>query len=228
MILRRAAFRASGFSSVEPARITDHGQRWLEQRYDENARFNATLADVAYLAVTGGAGSGAASSAPSTPRASPETIANGISQLHDAQAHGPRGEQDLVHDAGRGERCRCAPPIPPRPAQGASQAEATYTGYGRQTLIGTAFVAATIATPSVSLNAGTITFGACTAGTNTLLGFTLCGLGDHWWATCCGSARSRAWSSRPRGRRPRSPPPPCPCRWRRVPDGQGQATGSPC
>ena len=56
---------------------------------------------------------------------------------------------------------------------GSTLAEATYTGYGRQTLAGSAFNAATAATPSVATNVGTITFGNCTAGTNTLLGFIL-------------------------------------------------------
>ena len=39
------------YLELEPARITDHGQRWLEQRYDENERFNATLTDIASVAI---------------------------------------------------------------------------------------------------------------------------------------------------------------------------------
>ena len=62
---------------------------------------------------------------------------------------------------------------PTSTSTGATITEAAYTGYGRQTLAGSAFVAATAATPSVALNSGTITFGACTAGGSTLLGFIL-------------------------------------------------------
>ena len=62
---------------------------------------------------------------------------------------------------------------PTSTSTGASANESAYTGYARVTLAGSAFNAATSATPSVSTNASTITFGACTAGTSTLLGFML-------------------------------------------------------
>src|SRR5258708_1855494 len=56
---------------------------------------------------------------------------------------------------------------------GATITEAAYTGYARQTIAGAGFNAATAATPSVATNNGAITFGNCTAGTSTLLGFML-------------------------------------------------------
>lgn len=69
---------------------------------------------------------------------------------------------------------------------GATLVEATYTGYGRQTIAAAGFNAATAATPSVATNNGAITFGACTAGTSTLLGFMLAdsattGAGNSLW-----------------------------------------------
>jgi hypothetical protein len=75
---------------------------------------------------------------------------------------------------------------PTSTSTGALANEANYTGYGRQTLAGAAFNAATAATPSVSTNASTITFGNCTAGTSTLLGFEITdnattGAGNSLW-----------------------------------------------
>lgn len=56
---------------------------------------------------------------------------------------------------------------------GATFAEISYTTYARQTIINTAWNAATAATPSVATNNGAITFPACTAGGGTLLGFMI-------------------------------------------------------
>jgi hypothetical protein len=63
---------------------------------------------------------------------------------------------------------------PTSTSTGASANEANYTGYGRQTIAAAGWNASTAATPSVSTNAATITFGNCTGGTSTLLGFEIC------------------------------------------------------
>jgi hypothetical protein len=172
------------YLELEPARITDHGQRWLEQRYDENERFNATLTDIASVAII---------EHWESPRIQrqldlegiPQNIANGISQYAMPKL--------LDHLNGKTSftmpvtvamaLCTAAPAST---STGASQSETAYTGYGRQTLAGAAFVAATAATPSVSLNSGTITFANCTGTGSTLLGFTLddsasTGAGNMLW-----------------------------------------------
>lgn len=49
--------------------------------------------------------------------------------------------------------------------------EATYTGYARVSLAAAAFNSASVAAPAVATNASTITFGNCTGGSSNLAGF---------------------------------------------------------
>lgn len=83
---------------------------------------------------------------------------------------------------------------------GATIVEATYTGYGRQTIAGAGFNAASAggaAAASTTSNNGAITFAACTASSSTIIGWALCdsvttGAGNMlWW----GSATSTVIST---------------------------------
>jgi hypothetical protein len=160
------------YLELEPARITEYGKRWLEGWMEGLDRFQAILRDIAELA---------ASELWRWPRVRraleregvPTAIANGISQY---------GMSHLVdHINGKTSftmpttvAMALATAAPASTATGSTITEAAYTGYGRQTIAGAGFNAATAATPSVSTNASTITFGNCTGGTSTLLGFALC------------------------------------------------------
>lgn len=57
---------------------------------------------------------------------------------------------------------------------GSTLVEATYTGYGRQTIAGTVFNAASGSNPAANATNATITFAACTASSSTIVGWALC------------------------------------------------------
>jgi hypothetical protein len=155
-----------------PMRPTEYGKRWMEKTWEAIARFDRTIRDVAAL------------DAFERPRWAmmqrelelsgvPTNITSGVSQY---------GMQHLI-DHLNGKTPFTMPATvamglwtvaPTSTSTGALAGEAAYTGYARQTLVGTVFGAASPATPSVSLNASTITFGNCTGSTSTLLGFELC------------------------------------------------------
>jgi hypothetical protein len=161
-----------------PMLPSEYGKRWMDETWTALERDRDVLLDVAKLAeydagMWDEVNQILREEAATSFTKSLTAIANGISQFY----------MHLVMDHMVGKTSLTMPPTvamalctanPASTATGAAQAEAAYTTYGRQTLIGTAFVAATTATPSVTLNASTITFGACTAGGATLLGFTLC------------------------------------------------------
>ena len=162
------------YLELEPARITDHGQRWLEQRYDENERFNSTLNDIGYLAVTE-KWKWSRIYKTLIDEGIPVAVANGISQymMQKAMDH-LVGKLSFTMPAVVAAGLDTA--APSSTSTGASQAETAYTGYGttRLTFSTATFNSATAATPSVSLNAATLTFNGCTSGSaSTLLGFTL-------------------------------------------------------
>lgn len=81
--------------------------------------------------------------------------------------------------------CLCTT-TPTSTSTGSTIVEASYTGYARQSMSGN-WTAATAATPSVGVNTSTITFGACTAGSSTLVGFALVDASSTgnmiWWGT---------------------------------------------
>jgi hypothetical protein len=172
------------FLEIGETHITDHGKRWLEARHSAAERFDAILKDIATLAR---AECWRWPRILETLRAEgvPVGIANGISQY----------AMHLLVDHINGKTSFTMPVTvamtlctanPASTSTGASQAETVYTGYARQTLAGTAFNAATTATPAVATNASTITFPNCTATGSTLLGFTLCdsatiGAGNMLW-----------------------------------------------
>lgn len=129
-----------------PARITEHGKRWLD-------RVLTLAAKSENPPMMGG-------------------ITSGVSQY---------GMSHLIdHINGKTSFTLVTPVFmalataaPTSTTTGTTITEAAYTGYARVSLAAGAFNAATAATPSIATNNGAITFGACTAGTSTLLGFMI-------------------------------------------------------
>jgi hypothetical protein len=172
------------YLEISECKITDHGKRWLELRYDEHERYNSTLKDVARLALSEQWKWGTMK-ATLDHEGIPQAISSGISQYAM-----PKLIDHLNNKATFAALSTVAMALataaPTSTTTGATLAEANYTGYGRQTLAAAAFNSATAATPSVATNSGTITFGNCTAGTNTLLGFgtldsATAGAGNMLW-----------------------------------------------
>jgi hypothetical protein len=163
-----------------PMLPTEYGKRWLERIWTDLDRHSNTIRDVAKLAECERTEAGWESEAQRwaaleqllTDEGVPTAISSGVSQY---------GMAKLI-DHLNGKTAFTMPvtvamalltAAPTSTTTGATGVEATYTGYGRQTIAGAGWNAATAATPSVGTNASTITFGNCTAGTSTLLGFTL-------------------------------------------------------
>ena len=82
--------------------------------------------------------------------------------------------------------------VPDSSKTGATITEAAYTGYGRQAVAGSGFNAASAGGAGVASSAtnnGSITFGACTAGSSVIIGWALCdsatsGAGNMlWWGS---------------------------------------------
>lgn len=154
-----------------PASLTEYGKRWFHDRAESFARFRDVLMDVSKLAEFE-AGRWALIERRLRAEGCPTAITSGVSQYGMAKL--------LDHLDGKTAftlpatvALALATTAPTSTTTGATVVEATYTGYGRQTIAGSGFVAATAATPSVVVNNGAITFAACTAGTSTLLGFVL-------------------------------------------------------
>jgi hypothetical protein len=159
------------YLEVSECRITEHGKRWVEQRYDENERFNSTLKDVVKLAISERL-EWDWIQATLDREGVPQNISSGISQYAMPKLIDHlNGKTSFTMPATVAMALATAAPT--STTTGSTVAEATYTGYGRQTIAAAGWNAATAATPSVATNASTITFGNCTAGTNTLLGFIL-------------------------------------------------------
>lgn len=168
---------------IGECKITDHGKRWRETRMHECERFGATVLDILKLAKA---------ELWKWPLIQHRLNAEGVPQ--NVSGISQYAMPKLI-DHLNGKTAFTMPvavamaldtAAPTSTSTGASQAETTYTGYGRQTLAGAAFVAATAATPSVALNSGTITFANCTGTGATLLGFTLddsaaAGAGNVLW-----------------------------------------------
>lgn len=143
-----------------PAKITEHGKRWLDKLLNAVAKSD-------HPPMMGG-------------------ITSGISQYAMPKlVDHLNGKTSFTMPAT--VTMALATTAPTSTTTGATVVEPTYTGYGRQTLAGAVFGAATAATPSVSTSASTITFGAVTAGgPNTLLGFIIAdnattGAGNALW-----------------------------------------------
>jgi hypothetical protein len=154
-----------------PMQPTEYGKRWMDDTWTELERYRGVLLDVAKLAEYE-AGMWDEIDRILREENVPVAITSGISQY--AMSH--------IVDHLNGKTSFTMPSVcalalginsaPTSISTGALGAnEAAYTGYARQTIAGAGWVAATAATPSVGANAATITFGNCTAGTATLVGF---------------------------------------------------------
>lgn len=159
------------YLELEAASLTEYGKRWMDERLGIIASNLSVLRDVSKLCEL------ERRHWPTMARrlrleGVPTAISSGISQF---------GMSHLIdHINGKTAftfpttvALALATAAPTSTTTGATVAEATYTGYGRQTIAAAGFNAASAATPSVATNASTITFAACTAGTSTLLGFLI-------------------------------------------------------
>jgi hypothetical protein len=161
------------YLQLEEAKVSEYGKRFFDDRLAQFERFNATLKDVVKLAHKE-VWKWARIKRQLDAEGIPQAISSGISQYAMPKLIDHLDGKTSFTMPATVAMALCTT-APTSTSTGASIAEATgYTGYARQTLAGTAFNAATAATPSVSTNASTITFGNCTAGTATLLGFALC------------------------------------------------------
>jgi hypothetical protein len=159
------------YLELEPAKITEYGKRRMDSWMSGVDRFWGTIRDIAKVAYSE-LREWDWMQRTLDAEGVPQNIANGISQsmMHQLLDHAI-GKLAFTFPATVAMSLDTANPS--STSTGASQAETVYTGYGRQTLAGAAFVAATTATPAVSTNSGTITFANCTGTGSTLLGFTL-------------------------------------------------------
>lgn len=167
-----------------PARLTEYGKQWLDDRVAAVEKHWSVLKDVCKLAAheaTRWVDITEALKAEGVPVA----ITSGMSQVTMAKS--------LDNSTGKTSftlpgtvALALATTAPTSTTTGVTVVEATYTGYGRQTIAGGGWNAATAATPSVATNNGAITFAACTASTSTLLGFLVAdnattSLGNALW-----------------------------------------------
>jgi hypothetical protein len=161
------------YLQIGEVKQTEYGKRWFEARLDALDRFNATLKDVVKLAYK------EAWKWPLIQRkldaeGMPQNISSGISQY--GMSHlidHINGKTSFTMPAAVAMALGSAAPTSTTTGVWGSTETTTYTGYARQAIAGAGFNAATAATPSVATNASTITFGNCTAGTATFLGFLL-------------------------------------------------------
>lgn len=163
---------------------TEYGKRWLDDRAQAAERFSSTIKDVVKLAIA------EVKEWPWIQRkldeeGVPQNISSGINQY----------AMPKLIDHLNAKTAFTIPALftmglwtvaPTSTSTGTLASEAAYTGYGRQTVAGANMNAATAATPSAATNIAAITFGNCTAGTSTLLGFQMCdsatiGAGNALW-----------------------------------------------
>jgi hypothetical protein len=158
------------YLNPEPARLSEHGKRWLEENIGLWSRFRSTVADITRLAQA---------EVWEWPRLMrqlelegvPTAISSGVSQY---------GMQKLINHI-NGNASFTEPTViglalcttaPTSTSTGATLVEAGYTGYVETNIVSN-LGAATAATPSVATNSTQITGPACTGSTSTLLGFAL-------------------------------------------------------
>lgn len=154
-----------------PARLTEYGKRWLDRSQVAFDKFRGVLRDVVELAEVE-ARRWAQIEDLLRAEGCPTAITSGISQY---------GMSHLIdHLNGKTSftmpatvTMALATTAPTSTTTAVTIVEAAYTGYARVTIAGSGFNAATAATPSIATNNGAITFGACTGGTSTLLGFMI-------------------------------------------------------
>jgi hypothetical protein len=154
-----------------PARLTEYGKRWMDQRQSDMEKSQSILRDVVKL------GEAQLAMWDEIQRilddeGVPQGITSGVSQY---------GMSHLIdHINGKTSftmpaavAMALATTAPTSTTTGATLVEAAYTSYARQAILGAGFNAATSATPSVATNNGAVTSPNCTGGTSTLLGFML-------------------------------------------------------
>lgn len=168
-----------------PARITEHGKRWLDERMRLVDEHWSALWDICTLAKV------EFDNWPAIQRALdesgvPTAITSGVGQASMAKVIDHlNGKTTFTLPAANAMALATAAPT--STTTGVTITEAAYTGYTRVTLTQATWSnAATAATPSVATNNGAITFPACTASTSTLLGFMITdsatlGAGANLW-----------------------------------------------
>lgn len=159
------------YLELEPARITEHGKRWLETKLTRSEKWGAIFRDLARLADI------ESWKWPQLERqlrleGVPTAITSGISQfampkvLNLLAGTGTLAETTTFGFA-------LATTAPTSTTTGATLADGSmYTGYSETNVVSN-MGTATAATPSVLSNSSTITGAACTGSTSTILGFAL-------------------------------------------------------
>lgn len=167
-----------------PARLTEFGKRWLDKRMEAIEKHWGTIRDVCRLAAIEATRWSEITDALAL-EGVPVAITSGMSQVTMAKS--------LDNSTGKAAfalpgtfALALATSAPTSTTTGATMAEATYTGYGEQTVPAGSLNNATAATPSVANNSAAITYANCTAGTATLLGFlakdsAVVGAGNPLW-----------------------------------------------
>lgn len=159
------------YLEIGEIKITEHGKRWVNDWVEGIDRHNQTIKDVATLAISE-LRDWRWIQRTLDEEGVPQMISSGVSQYAmPALINHLNGKTAYTMPT------TCAMALattaPTSTTTGATVVEANYTGYGRQSIAAGTWNAATAATPSVASNSATITFGNCTAGTSTLLGFIL-------------------------------------------------------
>lgn len=179
-----------------PAKLTEYGKRWMDERMTIISQHRGVLLDVAKLAKIDTEPQELELAGALTDmwteigkilhdEGVPTAITSGVSQY---------GMSHLIdHINGKTSftmpatvALALATAAPTSTTTGATLTEAAYTSYAEQVIAGAGFNAATSATPSVATNNGAITFPNCTGGTSTLLGFQVkdsstIGAGNSLW-----------------------------------------------
>lgn len=154
-----------------PMRPTEYGKRWMDDTWTELERKRDVLLDVARLAENE-AGMWAEIDRILRDENVPVAITSGITQYGMSHIIDHLNGKTSFTMPAVCALALCITTAPTTSSTGALGAnEANYTGYARQSIAAAGWVAATAATPSVGANASTITFGNCTAGGSTLIGF---------------------------------------------------------
>ena len=155
-----------------PMQPTEYGKRWLDDTWTELEHKRDVLLDVAKLAEYEAQMWEEIEQILRDENALVGAIFSGITQYGMAKIIDHLNGKTSFTMPSVCALALCITTAPTSVSTGALGAnEANYTGYARQSIAGAGWVAATTATPSVGANASTITFGNCTAGGSTLIGF---------------------------------------------------------
>jgi hypothetical protein len=172
------------YLELEPAKITEYGKRRMDSWMSGVDRFWGTIRDIAKVAYSE-LREWDWMQRTLDAEGVPQNIANGISQsmMHQLLDHAI-GKLAFTFPATVAMSLDTANPS--STSTGASQAETVYTNYVRLLFSTATFNSSTTATPSVALNAATLTFANCGATGSTLLGFCLndsqtTGAGNVMW-----------------------------------------------